>query len=129
MRHSSSSFWLILVISGLLLRGSPVARAEPPAGTLCVMTCNLRYASPTPPDAWPQRRPLMSELTRGISPDILGTFNNFEALRSDGVRIDWILSRGAVNTDWIEINTFQRGGQFPSDHCPVVAWLRLSQKK
>lgn len=55
----------------------------------------------------------------------LNTFNNFKAVGRDGARIDWILTRGAVVADSIEIVPFARDGQFPSDHCPVVAKLRL----
>jgi len=54
-----------------------------------------------------------------------GTFNAFRAVPKDGARIDWILSRGEVAADRIEIVPFSRDGQFPSDHCPVVAKLRL----
>jgi len=57
--------------------------------------------------------------------DGMGTFNAFKAIPRDGARIDWILSRGEVAADRIEIVTFSRDGQFPSDHCPVVAKLRL----
>jgi endonuclease/exonuclease/phosphatase family metal-dependent hydrolase len=57
--------------------------------------------------------------------DGMGTFNAFKAVPRDGARIDWILSRGEVAADRIEIVTFSRDGQFPSDHCPVVAKLRL----
>ena len=42
-------------------------------------------------------------------------------------RIDWILARGKVTVDAEEIETFSRDGHFPSDHCPVVAWLRLGE--
>jgi endonuclease/exonuclease/phosphatase family metal-dependent hydrolase len=55
----------------------------------------------------------------------IGTFNAFRGIQRDGGRIDWILSRGDVAADRIEIVTFSRDGQFPSDHCPVVAKLRL----
>ncbi len=55
----------------------------------------------------------------------IGTFNGFKAVERGGPRIDWILSRGEVAVDQIEIVTFSRDGQFPSDHCPVVAKLRL----
>lgn len=55
----------------------------------------------------------------------IGTMNDFKALQPNGQRIDWILSRGNVAVDRIEIVTFSRNGQFPSDHCPVVARLRL----
>jgi endonuclease/exonuclease/phosphatase family metal-dependent hydrolase len=55
----------------------------------------------------------------------IGTFNAFRGIQKDGGRIDWILSRGGVVADRIEIVTFSRDGQFPSDHCPVVGQLRL----
>ena len=55
----------------------------------------------------------------------VGTFNNFKAIPNDGGRIDWILARGDVTAEKIEIVTFQRDGQFPSDHFPVVAQLRF----
>jgi endonuclease/exonuclease/phosphatase family metal-dependent hydrolase len=58
-----------------------------------------------------------------------GTFNNFKAVQPDGGRIDWILARGDVTAEKIEIVTFQRDGQFPSDHFPVVAQLRFSAPK
>ena len=57
--------------------------------------------------------------------DGIGTFNGFEAIRKNGPRIDWILSRGPVAVDRIEIVTFSRDGHFPSDHFPVVAKLRF----
>lgn len=53
----------------------------------------------------------------------LGTFNDFKEVPHDGERIDRILTRGAVTADRIEILTFSRDGQFPSDHCPVRAQL------
>jgi len=68
-------------------------------------------------DTWTTARERVNE---GI-----GTLNGFKALQKDGPRIDWILSRGAVTADRIEIVTFSRDGHFPSDHCPVVAKLRL----
>jgi endonuclease/exonuclease/phosphatase family metal-dependent hydrolase len=55
----------------------------------------------------------------------IGSFNSFKGVQKDGGRIDWILSRGDVAADRIEIVTFSRDGQFPSDHFPVVAQLRL----
>lgn len=55
-----------------------------------------------------------------------GTMNNFKSLQKGAERIDWILSRGNVAVDRIEIVTFSRNGQFPSDHCPVVAKLRFN---
>jgi endonuclease/exonuclease/phosphatase family metal-dependent hydrolase len=54
------------------------------------------------------------------------TFHNFGTLRKNGVRIDWILSRGAVKTLEEEIFVFEVNGQYPSDHLPVVAKVRLN---
>jgi endonuclease/exonuclease/phosphatase family metal-dependent hydrolase len=59
----------------------------------------------------------------------LNTSNGFQAIRRNGVRIDWILTRGDVVADSIEIVTFSRDGQFPSDHFPVVARMRMSTAK
>jgi endonuclease/exonuclease/phosphatase family metal-dependent hydrolase len=59
----------------------------------------------------------------------LDTFNGFKAIMRNGVRIDWILTRGNVVADSTEIVTFSRNGQFPSDHCPVVAWMRFAEAK
>lgn len=53
------------------------------------------------------------------------TFNAFNTPKLEGRRIDWILVRGAAEVDWSEIVTFEQDGQFPSDHFPVVARLRL----
>lgn len=41
--------------------------------SLRVMTYNLRYASDTPPNAWPDRLPVALEMLREYQPDIIGT--------------------------------------------------------
>ncbi len=50
---------------------------------LCVMTYNLRYASATPPNAWPDRRPLMRELIMNAAPDVIGTQEGLHAQLQD----------------------------------------------
>lgn len=50
------------------------------------MTFNLRYASETPPDAWPQRRPVLSELLRQSAPDLIGTQEGFYSQLRDIAR-------------------------------------------
>jgi endonuclease/exonuclease/phosphatase family metal-dependent hydrolase len=55
----------------------------------------------------------------------IGTFNDFKGIERNGARIDWVLTRGAVVVDRAETISFQRDGQFPSDHFPVVTQLRL----
>jgi endonuclease/exonuclease/phosphatase family metal-dependent hydrolase len=59
----------------------------------------------------------------------INTSNGFQAIRPNGVRIDWILTRGDVAVDSAEIVTFSRNGQFPSDHFPVVARMRFVTAK
>lgn len=41
--------------------------------TLRVMTYNVRYASPTGPNAWPVRRPLLAQCIQDANPDLIGT--------------------------------------------------------
>jgi endonuclease/exonuclease/phosphatase family metal-dependent hydrolase len=67
-------------------------------------------------DAW------LSAAERG---PLLGTFHGYAGPRPKGPRIDWILTRGPVACRRAEIITYQRDGQYPSDHFPVVAELRL----
>jgi hypothetical protein len=67
---------LILVAgdSGILQSRATAQTATTSApGTLTVMTYNLKFASANPPNAWPQRRPLMSELIGKLAPDVFGT--------------------------------------------------------
>ncbi|MFC2949349.1 endonuclease/exonuclease/phosphatase family protein [Virgibacillus sediminis] len=53
----------------------------------------------------------------------LGTFNGFDTYDGGGAdnRIDWILSKGNVVTETSEIVDYQKNGQYPSDHYPVVS--------
>lgn len=55
----------------------------------------------------------------------VGTFHNYRGPREGGPRIDWILSHGPVESLSTEVVTFQLEGQYPSDHFPVIAKLRL----
>lgn len=59
----------------------------------------------------------------------INTFNSFQSIQTNGVRIDWILTRGDVTASKTEIVTFSRDGQFPSDHFPVVTWMKLGPAK
>lgn len=52
------------------------------------------------------------------------TFHGYYPLTQNGPRIDWILVRGASVRE-AGINTFERGGQYPSDHLPVQALITL----
>jgi endonuclease/exonuclease/phosphatase family metal-dependent hydrolase len=55
------------------------------------------------------------------------SFTGFGAPKQDGKRIDWVLLRGQASVRATEIVTFEQGGQFPSDHFPVMTWLTLTQ--
>jgi endonuclease/exonuclease/phosphatase family metal-dependent hydrolase len=56
---------------------------------------------------------------------LFGTFHGYRPLTPDGDRIDWILTTPGVSTSYAGINTFQKRGQYPSDHLPVQATIRL----
>jgi endonuclease/exonuclease/phosphatase family metal-dependent hydrolase len=56
-----------------------------------------------------------------------GTFHNFTGKTPKPNRIDWILTRGGVTADSTEIVKFEQGGQYPSDHYPVVAKVKLPE--
>ncbi len=50
-----------------------------------------------------------------------GTFHGFSG--TPGKRIDWVMARGLAPVA-VETVDFGRGGRFPSDHFPVVAYYR-----
>ncbi|MDQ0861903.1 endonuclease/exonuclease/phosphatase family protein [Bacillus sp. V2I10] len=60
----------------------------------------------------------------------LGTFNGFNDPTGQGPerRIDWILAKGNILAKTIEIINYQKNGQFPSDHYPVMTDLTMSYK-
>lgn len=72
----------------------PTQTAAGDAAALTVTTYNLRYASSSPPSAWPQRRPLMVELLRQLAPDVIGTqeglYSQLKDLAGDLPEFDWI---------------------------------------
>lgn len=57
---------------------------------------------------------------------MIGTYHGYKEPVKNGVRIDWILTRGNVTADTIEIDTFEQGGQRPSDHFPVFCDVQLN---
>jgi endonuclease/exonuclease/phosphatase family metal-dependent hydrolase len=54
------------------------------------------------------------------------TFHNFKGPSPGPYRIDWILTRGPWEAREADVFIFSRKGQFPSDHHPVRAKLRLN---
>ncbi len=71
--------------------GDNSAKSDP---ALCVMTYNLRFASNSRPNAWPDRRPVMSECLRQVAPDIFGTqeglYSQLKDLAQDLPEYSWI---------------------------------------
>ena len=58
---------------------------------------------------------------------LFATFHGYQPLVPGGDRIDWILTSPVISTRTASINTHQDAGQFPSDHLPVQAVLRLPE--
>jgi endonuclease/exonuclease/phosphatase family metal-dependent hydrolase len=56
--------------------------------------------------------------------EVVKTFHGFRGPTPGDDRIDWILMRGPVACSDTQILTFNRKGQYPSDHFPVIATLR-----
>lgn len=56
---------------------------------------------------------------------LYATFHGYRPLVPNGDRIDWILTRGDVDVRAAAINTFEKRGQFPSDHLPVQALVTI----
>jgi len=85
--------WSILFVAGIF-SCALWAPAGENAEELYVMTFNLRYASPTPPNAWFQRRPVMQQLIRKESPDLIGTqeglYEQLKDIASELPAYDWI---------------------------------------
>jgi endonuclease/exonuclease/phosphatase family metal-dependent hydrolase len=61
---------------------------------------------------------------REIRGEKVNTFHNFKGPTPGESRIDWVLTRGPVETVATQIITCSQNGQYPSDHFPVVAWLK-----
>lgn len=57
--------------------------AMAPTPELVVATYNLRFASPSGPNSWPERRALVSETVRLMSPDLMGTQEGLQSQLND----------------------------------------------
>ncbi|HYC72050.1 MAG TPA: endonuclease/exonuclease/phosphatase family protein [Opitutaceae bacterium] len=83
---------LVAAAPGLLRAADPAAAPAPLE--LRVMTYNVRYASPRPPNAWPERRPAMRALIAREDPDVIGTqeglYGQLRDLAADLPAYDWI---------------------------------------
>lgn len=76
------------------VRAEEAAPKRANAEELVVMTYNLRYASATPPNSWPERRPVMKALLETYAPDIFGTqeglYHQLKDIAAGQPAYDWI---------------------------------------
>jgi endonuclease/exonuclease/phosphatase family metal-dependent hydrolase len=92
--------WLGFLLAGIgvcvAANGPMLSAADTPPGTnsLVVMTFNLRYASPNPPNAWPQRRPVVKACLEKTAPDLIGTqeglYSQLKDIAADLPDYTWI---------------------------------------
>lgn len=96
MQQTRREFLGSLAATSLLASaGSPLSAAETaPSDELAVMTYNLRYASPSGPNSWPSRRPLVKAVVDGAAPDLIGTqegvYGQLREFAADQPAFDWI---------------------------------------
>jgi endonuclease/exonuclease/phosphatase family metal-dependent hydrolase len=90
--HTTLVLALVLALGFVAISFRVSAAENAPA--LKVMTYNLRYASETPPNAWPDRLPLVIECVRQAAPDVMGTQEGLYGQLKD-------LARGLPEYDWI----------------------------
>ncbi len=87
---------LAVLASALCMLNVNGAELEKTAASaeLRVMTFNLRYASNSKPNSWPERRPVMKACVRQCNPDLVGTqeglYGQLKDLASDLPDYTWI---------------------------------------
>jgi endonuclease/exonuclease/phosphatase family metal-dependent hydrolase len=84
----------VVAVTCLLIVAAVAAAGSAQPLDLRVMTFNLRYASPKPPNSWPDRRPMVRKVILAESPDVIGTqeglYQQLKDLGSDLPGYDWI---------------------------------------
>ncbi|HEU5080931.1 MAG TPA: endonuclease/exonuclease/phosphatase family protein [Opitutaceae bacterium] len=93
-----------------ILRAAPL---QTDALELRVMTFNLRFASNTPPNAWPDRRPVMKHAIEQAAPDVFGTqeglYSQLRDMAADLPAYEWIgLGRAGGSHDEFAAIFFKR---------------------
>ncbi|GIE31923.1 metal-dependent hydrolase [Actinoplanes italicus] len=89
------------------------------------------FNSPAGPDSVPYRQLTENAHLRDTwaaaarQGPVYATFHGYRPLMAGGPRVDWILTSPDVTVLGALINTHHEGAQFPSDHLPVQARLRL----
>ena len=92
-KHAVSGF-VAMLLASQVVASAAAAELTTNALPLCVMTFNLRYASPRPPNSWPERRPVMRDCIRRLAPDLIGTqeglYAQLKDLATDLPDYEWI---------------------------------------
>lgn len=82
---------LALAMASLGIAATPLSSR---AAELVAMTFNLRYASPKPPNSWPERRPAVKACLDQYSPDLIGTqeglYDQLRDIAADQPNYQWI---------------------------------------
>jgi endonuclease/exonuclease/phosphatase family metal-dependent hydrolase len=104
MKRLLLQVFVAFVIGGALTAVPAARAADAPPLALRVMTFNLRFASPTPPNAWPDRRPVMKHVIERIAPDVFGTqeglYQQLRDLAADLPAYEWLgVGRGGGSQD------------------------------
>ncbi|WP_010272537.1 endonuclease/exonuclease/phosphatase family protein [Paenibacillus senegalensis] len=82
------------LFAGMVQAGCASDDQAKPQTKLVVMSFNTKGDNAEPPNAWPDRRPVMAELLNDIQPDIIGTqetpFGQIKDLIEDLPHYEWI---------------------------------------
>lgn len=94
MMEHRRQFLLLSLIAFVFLPVAALKAAAAETNTLNVMTYNVRYAGYKPPNAWPDRRPILAECIRSLQPDIMGTqegvYQQIKDMAADLPEYRWI---------------------------------------
>ena len=65
---------------------------------------------------------------KNLGPTDVGSTNGtYTGPKQGNARIDWILTRGPVTAETIEVITFKKDEHYPSDHFPVMTQLKIGK--
>ncbi len=105
------------------------ARANPGEPVIVTGDFNVGENNPALPVLVGGATPLLVDTFRRLHPTAteVGTFTGFDATRTAGDKIDYVLVTPGVDVLKAAIIRTAKDGRLPSDHFPVTATLRLSR--
>jgi endonuclease/exonuclease/phosphatase family metal-dependent hydrolase len=113
--------------STTLLAARIRARANPAEPVIVTGDFNVGEHNPALPVLVGGAAPLLVDTFRRLHPAAteVGTFSGFDATRTTGDKIDYVLVTPGVEVLHAAIVRTSKAGRVPSDHFPVTATLRL----